>query len=92
MGLEGLSPELVLLITILTPIILGLMEAAKQMFSIKKNYLPLIAVVVGLFVGFVSGPLVSMDIYLRLWGGALAGLASTGLYEVSTKRKGETKK
>lgn len=89
--MQGLPQELILLVTILTPVVFGLMEATKQMFTLKKNHLPLIAVFVGLFVGFVAGPLVDMDIYLRLWGGALAGLASTGLYEISTKRTGETK-
>ena len=89
---DGLPQQLILLISILTPVIFGLTEAAKQMFALKKDWIPLIAVLIGLFVGFAAEPLVQMDIYLRLWAGGLAGLASTGLYEVNTKRNGNTKK
>jgi hypothetical protein len=89
--LEILPPDLILLIAFATPVIYGLVEAIKQMFSVKKDYIPLIAVVVGLFVGFAASPIIQMDMYLRLWAGGLAGLASTGLYEFTTKRNGKTK-
>jgi len=92
MEYEGLPVEMILLITFLAPVILGLTETAKRMFSIKKDYLPTVAIIIGLLVGFAAGPpLFEMHIILRLWSGALAGLASTGLYEAGTKRQGKTK-
>lgn len=83
--------EMALLISFLTPVIVGLVEVAKQVFTMPKNFVPLIAVAVGLIAGFVAAPFVELDWTLRLWAGAIAGLASTGLYETQTKREGQTR-
>lgn len=77
--------------TILSPVVAALVELIKQTVNIQKNYLPLIALVIGLLVSFVAYPFTDMELVLRLWSGGFAGLAATGLYELTTKRDGTTK-
>lgn len=84
--------EIVLLFaTILSPIVAALVELAKQTVNIKKNYLPLIALIIGIVVSIVAAPFTDLDLPLRLWSGAFAGLGATGLYELVAKRDGTTK-
>ena len=77
--------------TVILPIVLALVELAKRSFTIKKNYVPAIAVVVGLFIGFAASPFTDLDLALRLWAGGLAGLSATGLFEIFNFRGGVTK-
>lgn len=73
--------SILLFASILAPIILALVEAAKQTFGIRSNLIPLTALVIGLFVGFLAYPLTDLALDMRLWAGGLAGLASVGLFE-----------
>lgn len=77
--------------TVLLPIILALVEGAKKSFTIKKNFIPTLAVVIGLFIGFAASPFTELDLVLRLWAGGLAGLSATGLFEIFNFRSGVTK-
>ncbi|WP_404407765.1 holin [Jeotgalibacillus malaysiensis] len=77
--------------TVLLLIILALVELAKRSFTIKKNFVPALAVVVGLFIGFAAIPFIDLDLTLRLWAGGLAGLSATGLFEIFNFRDGVTK-
>ena len=79
-----------LLPTIPAPIILALVEGRKRNGTIPNNFIPLIAFAVGIFIGFVAYPFTELPLDLRLWAGGLAGLASTGLFELGTKRNGTT--
>ena len=74
--------------TIIVPIVLGVVELIKRSVSEKlnKNLIPLIAFAVGIFIGFAGEPFTDLDLTLRLWSGALAGLASTGLFELGNDR------
>lgn len=83
--------QVLIFATILSPIILALMEVVKRTVVIKNNFLPLIALIVGVFVGFIAQPFTDLDVVLRLWSGGLAGLAATGLFELGAKRSGTTK-
>ena len=88
----NMPTEMITFATILAPIVAAIIQGVKNAAPISKNYVPLIAVVVGLILGFVAAPLTDIDVQLRLWGGGLAGLASTGLYELAfNKRTGSTK-
>lgn len=82
--------EVLLFATILAPIILALIELLKRTAKIPNNFIPLIAFAVGIFIGFVAYPFTDLAVDLRLWAGGLAGLASTGLFELGTKRNGTT--
>lgn len=83
--------EIMILATIIAPVTTGLIEVFKQAFNLKKNFIPLIGVVVGLAIGFMAAPISDVDLYLRLWAGALAGLSASGLYELTSNREGTTR-
>jgi peptidoglycan biosynthesis protein MviN/MurJ (putative lipid II flippase) len=83
--------ELMVLVTVLGPVITGLVAVIKNAVKLQNNYIPLVALVVGVVVGFVAQPITDLDLYLRLWAGGIAGLVSVGLYEVGVKREGESK-
>lgn len=83
--------ELMILVTVLGPVITGLVAVIKSAVKLQNNYIPLVALVVGIFVGFVSQPITDLDLYLRLWAGGISGLVSVGLYEVGVKREGTSK-
>lgn len=83
--------EVLLFATILAPIILALVEVVKKTVNVKVNLIPLIALVIGLVVGFASQPFTDLDLVLRLWAGGLAGLTATGMFELVTNRYGTTK-
>lgn len=74
--------------SVIVPIVLGVVELIKRSVSEKlnKNLIPLIAFAVGIFIGFAGQPFTDLDLVLRLWSGALAGLASTGLFELGNDR------
>lgn len=78
---------------VISPIILGLTELVKKTVKFPSTYVPAVAVLVGLLVGFL-GTTFGADIPLdqRLWAGVLAGLSATGLFELATKSDGMTKK
>lgn len=83
--------EILLLVTVLTPIITAITEAVKKAVNTPLNIVPVIALFIGLLVGFAAQPFSDLDVMLRLWAGALAGLTATGLYEVVKTREGESK-
>ncbi|TQR21782.1 holin [Psychrobacillus vulpis] len=83
--------EVLIFATVIAPIILGVVELIKRTGPIKKNYIPLIAFVVGIFIGFAAQPFTDLDLVLRLWAGGLAGLSATGLFELGNDRSGITK-
>jgi hypothetical protein len=83
--------EVLLFSTLIAPIILALMELVKKTVKFPKNYVPLVALVIGLVVGYAAQPFTELDLVLRLWGGGLAGLSATGLFELAKKTDGYTK-
>lgn len=83
--------QVLLFATIISPIILALVELVKQTVKFPKNYVPLVALIVGLAVGFASQPFTELDLVLRLWAGGIAGLSATGLFELVKKTDGYTK-
>lgn len=79
------------LATVILPILLAVVELIKRTVNIQKNFIPVIALVIGLFIGAAATPFTDLDFVLRLWAGAFAGLASTGLFELGNDRPGSTK-
>ena len=76
---------------VLAPIITGLVEMIKKAVNVPLNFVPVIALLVGLLIGFVAQPFTDLDYINRLWAGGLAGLASVGLFEVVKQRDGQSK-
>ena len=83
--------QVLIFATILVPIITALVELAKRTAPLPKNLVPLISFIAGLVVGAVAYPFTDLDLILRLWAGGFAGLAGTGLFELTAKRTGTTK-
>ncbi|MEK4564776.1 holin [Alkalihalobacillus sp. FSL R5-0424] len=79
---------ILILATIISPIVLALIELVKRTIQIPKRFIPLLAVVVGLVVGALSYPFSDLALSMRLWAGTLAGLSATGLFEISKSREG----
>lgn len=74
----------------LAPIIWAVIQVTKKSFSIRKNYVPAIALFVGLLIGAAAVPFTDLALVERLWAGGLGGLLSTGLFELWNKREGFT--
>lgn len=83
--------QVLLFATLISPIILALVELVKNTVRMPKNYVPLVAVIVGLLVGYAAQPFTDLDFVLRLWAGGLAGLSATGLFEFVNRTNGYTK-
>lgn len=84
--------EVLVFATVISPIILALVEVLKRSFTtIPATYVPLVSIVVGLLVGYASVPFTDLDLVLRLWAGGLAGLSATGLFELVRPSKGGEK-
>lgn len=77
--------------SVLVPIITGLVEVIKRAVNLPINVIPVIALVVGLVVGFASSPFSDLELTIRLWAGVLAALAASGLFELVKQRDGYTK-
>lgn len=76
---------------VLAPIITALIEMIKKAVNMPINFVPVLALLVGLVIGFAAQPFTDLDNVNRLWAGGLAGLAATGLFELVKQRDGETK-
>nr|WP_188377549.1 holin [Halobacillus andaensis] len=77
--------------TVLSPFVVGSVEVIKRTINLPKNYVPLLSVGTGLLLGSLAYPLTEMELVLRLWAGAGAGLSGTGLFEIVNRREGFTK-
>ncbi|MBK5446074.1 holin [Peribacillus sp. TH24] len=83
--------QVLIFTTLLVPIVTAVVQVVKSTVTLPNNVLPILSLVVGLGIGSVAFPFTDMDIVLRLWAGAFAGLGGTGLYEVFNNRIGTTK-
>ncbi|QWU14904.1 Bacteriophage A118-like holin, Hol118 [Paenibacillus sophorae] len=84
--------EVLMFASLLSVFVLAAVQLVKTTVNLPKNIIPLIGVGIGLLVGAVAYPFTDMELVLRLWSGALAGLSATGLFElVFNNRCGKTK-
>lgn len=78
--------------TVIAVFVLAAVEGIKRTVNVRRNALPAVGLVVGLLIGWVAYPFTDLELVLRLWSGALAGLSATGLFELAfSKREGTTK-
>ena len=91
--MENVNMEQVLLFaSVIAQIVLALTELLKKTINIKVNFIPLISLVIGVVIGFAAESFTDLDLVLRLWAGAFAGLGGTGLYELFNNREGTSKR
>lgn len=83
--------NVLLLATILLPIVTSIVELSKRTVKMKKNLIPLIAVILSILIATAAYPFTDLNLVMRLWAGLFAGLASTGLFEITKYREGFTK-
>ncbi|ELK47173.1 holin [Halobacillus sp. BAB-2008] len=84
--------QVLMFATVISPFVTGILEVIKRLAALPKNYVPLIAVAVGIILGATAYPFTDMGLSLRLWSGAGSGLAATGLFELVQRRSGHTTK
>jgi hypothetical protein len=84
--------EVLAFASMLAVFVLAGVQLVKSTINIPKNVLPLVGLMIGLVIGAVAYPFTALELVLRLWSGALAGLSATGLFELAfNKRSGTTK-
>ena len=82
--------DVLLFATVISPVILSLVQLFKQV-NMPKTIVPFLSVLTGLLVGYAAQPFTDLDLVLRLWSGGLAGLSATGLFEFIKTNNGYTK-
>lgn len=83
--------QVMLFASVLSAIVLWFLQLVKATVSIPKNLIPIIGLVIGLFVGYFGYIFTDLETVPRLWAGAFAGLASTGIFELVKNNPGHTK-
>jgi len=78
--------------TLIAVFVVALLQLVKNTINLPKNIVPLVGFIIGLAIGAAAYPFTDLDLTLRLWGGGIAGLSATGLFELAfNKRSGGTK-
>lgn len=78
--------------SVLAVFVLAGVQFVKKTINVPNNLLPAIGLVIGLIIGVTAYPFTDLELVLRLWAGALAGLSATGLFELAfSNRSGTTK-
>lgn len=85
--MENLMTDVLLFATVIGVVVSAFMEMIKRATEIPNKYVPVVAFVVGLFVGAVAYPFTSMDLVLRLWAGGVSGFMASGIYETVKQTK-----
>lgn len=83
--------QAILVSTILAPVITGLIQIIKQSNKVNNQYLPLVAIVVGVLFGGIYAYLFNETIPEYLLGGLISGLGAVGIYQTTQVPKGENK-
>ncbi|UCZ54412.1 holin [Bacillus shivajii] len=73
--------------SILSPIVVALVELLKRTVNIPKNFIPLSSFIIGMLVGIVSYPFTELEFILRIWAGGICGLSAVGLFEIGKYTK-----
>ena len=81
--------DILLFATVLAPIVLGFTELFKRTDVVNERYMSFVALGLGLVIGLLGSPFTDLDMTMRLWSGALSGLAATGLFELTTTPRKE---
>ncbi|NJJ38534.1 holin [Paenibacillus apii] len=75
----------------LSVFVLAFLQLVKATVSLPKNFVPIIGLTLGLVLGWSAYIFTDLHLVPRLWAGAIAGLSSTGLFELVKNNPGKTK-
>lgn len=78
--------------TTIIPLVMAFTQLIKKYTGDDSKWLPLLNLLTGLFLGVVwSLPFAPDQMIIFIWGGAIAGLAAGGFYDLgsNTLRKGD---
>lgn len=85
--------EILTFATFLLPIVTAMTQMVKKLVTVPKKTVPAVAFFLGILIGLAAAPLTDADWLSRCWSGGLAGLSSTGLYELAfNKQSGSTQR
>ena len=79
--------DIIFFATLIVPVVMALVEVVKRTVNMDNKYATLVSLIVGLLVGFAGSIFTDLDLTSRLWAGALAGLSSSGLYDLIKPKK-----
>lgn len=68
-------------LTILIPVIVGVVQVVKTATEIDSKYLPLLSLALGVSFSIVAGLSTQSDLLTSLFNGLIAGLSASGLYD-----------
>lgn len=78
--MEFLNELIIVAVTIIA-ITGSLVEVVKKTFKIKKRFLPIVSITVGIFIAVVLWPLSTYELYYMIVVGLIAGLAASGTFD-----------
>lgn len=67
--------------TVLVAVVSGLTEVIKATGTVNTKYIPLLTIAIGMLTGALATTLFDVELTKMIWAGAIAGLASCGLYD-----------
>jgi hypothetical protein len=79
--------QLLIIALAIVPFTNALVGVVKKSFpKMKSNFYPLIALISGILIGFVSAflPNIQYTVIQMIMAGAIAGMASCGVYQIAT--------
>jgi multidrug transporter EmrE-like cation transporter len=80
--MEEIMNQLLLIATVIAPVTTALVQVVKQTGKVKDNYLPIVALAIGLLLGLAASVLpVGVPVAYLVWAGGISGLAASGVYE-----------
>lgn len=79
--------DIIFFATLIVPVVMALVEVVKRTVNMDNKYATLVSLIVGLLVGLAGSIFTDLDLVSRLWAGALAGLSSSGLYDLIKPKK-----
>lgn len=83
---------LILVAITLVAIVTAVVEVLKRTFNIKKRYLPIVSIAVGILIALILWPLSEFELYYMIVVGFIAGLTASGTFDALKavgKKEGE---
>lgn len=85
--MENSITQLIVIAVAILPFCNGLTQATKPLIGLKSQYIPALAILIGMFIGGVFRflPGVEYNLAQMIIAGSIAGLSSSGFYDFLKK-------